>query len=484
MIKRIFLLLVFLSLLSPSFLAAATVETPSPRPWFKPFVPTRTFYVSPSGNGDGRTPSSAMSFNKALSSGNPGDLYWLLEGTYRGDFRPSRAGTEARPIVFRAEQGKHVLIEGGFTFRAGYNWIWGFEISDQQNVQDGGGAEMLAPGIRVINNVIHNQYGNIGIGAWQQGKGQVIYGNILYRQTPNNNNPHNIYAQNDFKKWGYKYIVNNMILDASEATFNTYNVHCYTEGGLITGLWLEKNILRNGKFLIGGFNAPAENEVVKENYFYKSKIQFGYRRPTQVRFQNNYVVRSPLFTEWVWGVGETIFPQSAPSIYTGNEFIRPPGPHVRFSTSAYLASGRCEGCPRIRPNDVFDQNKYSAPFKGTFYADSKRNGVVNLATWRKITAAAGNAFDVHSTEVPAPKGVKTAILKNDYDPSRAHMAVYNFSGAKRVRVDLSSFLPNGTGFAINDAKQTFQSPVAAGIYSGPVEIPCESEFRVFLITRR
>ncbi|HSE42035.1 MAG TPA: hypothetical protein VLH08_14820, partial [Acidobacteriota bacterium] len=172
MIKRLTQLL-FLLLVFPSFIVLSDTadDPPGPRPWFKAFVPVRTFYVSPSGSGDGKTLGSPMSFKKALTSGDPGDLYWLLEGTYKGDFRPTHAGTEARPIVYRALQGKHVIIEGGFSFEVGYNWIWGLEITDPHDVQSEGGAEMLAPGIRVINCVIHDQFGNIGIGGWQQGKG-------------------------------------------------------------------------------------------------------------------------------------------------------------------------------------------------------------------------------------------------------------------------------------------------------------------------
>jgi hypothetical protein len=87
-------------------------------------------------------------------------------------------------------------------------------------------------------------------------------------------------------------------------------------------------------------------------------------------------------------------------------------------------------------------------------------------------------------EIPAPKSVKTAILKNDYEPSRAHLVIYNWSGANSVNVDLSSYLPAGTRFSIFDAKQTFQGPVVSGVYSGPVQVPCDREFRVFLITRQ
>ena len=454
-------------------------------PWFQAFTPLRTFYVSPSKDGDGKSPDTAMSFKKALTNGSPGDLFWVMEGRYTGTFSATRAGTEKDPIVFRAEKGRQVIIEGGVRLEAPYNWIWGFEITDPKGIKPvGGGVELLAPGNRAINNVIHDHLGKIGIGAWQQGKGHVIYGNIIYHQLPKSNNPHNLYAQNDFESWGYKYFVNNILADSEEATDKTFNVHCYTQGGLLTGLWFEKNIIQNGKFLIGGFNAPAENDVVKENYFYKSNIQFGFRRPTQVQFQNNYVARTPLVTEWFWGAGETQFKQTTPSVYTGNEFVNPPGPHIRFSTSAYLPSGRCEGCSRIRPDDIFDKNKYSAPFQATFYADSRNAGIVDLETWRRITAQAGKGFDANSEQVEAPKGVKTVILKNEYDPLRAHVAVYNWSEEPRVRLDLGAYLPVGTKFAIHDAKQIFQAPVLAGTYSGPIEIPVDGEFRVLVVIRQ
>jgi hypothetical protein len=110
--------------------------------------------------------------------------------------------------------------------------------------------------------------------------------------------------------------------------------------------------------------------------------------------------------------------------------------------------------------------------------------MVDLETWRRITAQAGKAFDTNSVEIPAPTGVKAEILKNDYDPLRAHMVVYNWSETPRVVVDLEKYLPEGTSFAIYGAKQMFQKPVLTGTYSGPVEIPCDREFCVFVITRK
>lgn len=497
MIKRFSHFVFFLTLLlligDCAFLQTASVEISAeqqqggiPRPWFRTVTPLRQLYVSPSGNSDGRSAASPMSLKKAVDSAKPGDLYWLQEGQYRGRFVLEKNGTEKNPIIFRATPGKRVVLQGGFYLLSQYTWIWGMEIMDPGNISTSGGVEMLAPGTRVINNVIHDIKGKVGIGAWQTGEGQVIYGNIVYKQISNQNNPHNLYIQNDFSHMGYKYVVNNMFLDARDVTEITYNVHAYTQNSLITGLWFEQNVIRNGAFLIGGFNLPADHEVVKQNYFYKAPVQFGYRRPTQVRFQYNYLGRSELTTEYFWGAGESKYKQTAPNIYTNNEILNPPStiPHIAFSTSAYLGTERCDGCARIRPVDIFDQNKYSSPFKARFFADNKDLGILGMDGWRNATAAAGKRFDGNSTVVAPPRVTKVVILRNDYEPTRAHLVVYNWSNAAKVRIDLGSFLPMGSRFTIYDAQKVYQAPTLAGTYTGPIELSLGKEFGAFVIIQQ
>jgi hypothetical protein len=496
MIKRFSQYIVFLTLLlllgDCAFLQNATVEisaeqqpqNANARPWFHPVTSLRQMYVTPSGTGDGSSLSSPMNLEKAINTAKPGDLYWLQEGPYRGGFVLKKNGTEKNPIIFRGTPGKRVVVEGGFHVSSKHTWIWGLEITDPTGISTiRSSVEMFAPGTHVINNVIHDGKGKVGIGAWTTGEGQVIYGNIVYKQISKQNNPHNLYIQNDFNRMGYKYVVNNMFLDASDVTNLTYNVHAYTQGGLITGLWFEKNVVRNGRFLIGGFNLPADHEVVKENYFYEAPVQFGYRRPTQVRFQYNYLGRSQLITRFFWGAGETQYKQTAPNIYSNNEIYSPPATHVEFSTSAFLGPERCDGCAKIRPVDIFDENKYSSPFHARFYADNKNLGRLGLSAWRNATAAAGKRFDGNSTLVKPPRNVKVVILKNDYEPTRAHLVVYNWSNAARVRIDLGSFLPPGSKFTIFDAKKVFQAPILSGTYTGPIELPLGQELGAFLIIR-
>ncbi len=229
-------------------------------PWFDSFTPHRQFFVSATGTGSGNSESDPMSLNSAISSAQPGDLYWLLTGTYTGLIHLTRNGDSNNPIVFRAKPGDHVIVNGGFQVDADFNWIWGMDISDPSGVADIGGIEMFGDGVHAINNIVHDQLGNLGIGTWLS-EGQVLYGNIIYSQIPNGNNPHNIYAQNDYKKSKYKYIVGNMMLDSINATPSTYNFHAYTQNSFISGFYLKHNILRNGEFLIGGFNQPADREI-------------------------------------------------------------------------------------------------------------------------------------------------------------------------------------------------------------------------------
>lgn len=449
-------------------------------------TPLRTLYVSPSGTGQGTSPADPMSITAALGSSQPGDLFWLLGGTYTGLFYITRGGTSSNPIIWRAAQGApHVTIKGGFEITGANNWIWGMEITDPNELYpNDSGVRILAAGTRIINNVVHDHSNKNGIGAWNTGGGQVIYGNIVYSNGQGLNHPHNIYTQNDYVSNGYKYFTNNMLLDSTDVCANCFNFHAYTETGYVTGMNLQNNIIKHGRFLIGGYNVPADNEVVKNNYFYDSQVQFGYRRPTQVSFQDNYVVRATLDTQWFWGDGEVQYTEAAPNVFSNNQFLLPPnGVHVLFRTSAYLSTGRCEGCPPIRQTDTFNNNSYSTPFRGTFYANNQNLGTLGFSSWKSACASAGNAFDSASAEVSTPSGSKVVILNNEYESGRAHLAIYNYALASSVPADLSGIVPAGAAYKVFGARSVYGTPVLSGTYSGPISVPMSGqEFAAFLVT--
>lgn len=471
-----FVLVLFLLNLHINIVEAATT------PWLDSFTPQREFFVSPAGTGPGTSESDPMSLSAAISSAQPGDLYWLLAGTYTGLIQLTRDGETNNPIVYRSKAGDRVIIIGGFEVDAAYNWIWGMEITDPAGIAGVGGVQMYAEGIHVINNSIHDQFGNIGIGAWNTGKDHVVYGNIVYSQISNGNNPHNIYAQNEYEENRYKYIVNNMFLDSTDATPSTYNVHAYAEGSFISGFYMKYNIIRNGRFLIGGYNAPADREKVISNYFYNSRVQFGYAVPAQVKFKKNYLARGTLWIEWFWGQGEVQYPQSKGNTFTKNEIVNPSSNHMEFRTSAFTGGGLCTGCVAIKTSDSFNNNKYSTPFSASFYADGVDLGNVDFSQWKSATGNAGNSFDADSSEISQVTGTKIDLLPNDYENGRGHLAIYNWDGLSSVNTSLSPVVSNGQNFWVLDPRNPFGTPILSGVYNGPVNIPLGGqEFGAFLI---
>jgi hypothetical protein len=423
-----------------------------------------------------------MSLNSAISSAQPGDLFWLLDGTYTGLINLTRDGSSENPIVYRAKPGEHVVINGSFQVDADFNWIWGMEITDPGGVANIAGIEMYGDGVHAINNIVHDQFGKPGIGTWNTGKDQILYGNIVYSQISNGNNPHNIYAQNDYQKNKYKYIVNNMCLDSLDASPNSYNFHAYTKSSFISGFYLKFNIFGNGEFIIGGSNEPADREVIVSNYFYNARTQFGYGVPSQIKMKKNYMGRTPLWVQWFWGEGETKFLQSQANVISKNEILYPGGNHIEFRTSAFTQGGLCTGCVKIKSGDVFNNNKYSAPFYANFFADDVDRGAIKLDEWKSATANAGNGFDKNSSELKEVTPTRSFVIPNEYEQGRGHLAIYNWDQQSSVNADLSPVVSDGQNFKVLDPRNIFGTPLVSGIYNGPVDIPMGGqEFGAFLI---
>ena len=112
-------------------------ENKPPMPWVHSFTPQRTLYVSPVGTGAGTTPEAPMGLKDAVAKSEPGDLYWLLEGEYKGGFDFTRHGQKDKPIVYRARSGKRATINGPVAVLGGYTWLWGIEFIDPEPLKSG-----------------------------------------------------------------------------------------------------------------------------------------------------------------------------------------------------------------------------------------------------------------------------------------------------------------------------------------------------------
>ena len=483
--------------------AEISVNVDNSNKWFTDFTPEHEFFVSPSGNGDGSSENSPMSLASAVSTADPGDLFWLLEGTYNsGVIELNRDGTSGHPIVFRARPGQHAHINGHIKLYGDYTWVWGLEVTDIGKIEGAGGIGFYGTGVRAINNVIHDLWGGGNtIDTPNVSSGQVAYGNILYGGTdtpPLEQRSHLVYPQNSFSEYGYKYFVNNMFLDPPKNACNLvedengnvigaqdcFAFHAYSTSALIQGMNVQKNIFSNGRMLIGGFGLPADREVLKNNFFYNSSPQFGYRRPTQIECRENYIGKGSLNAQWWWGEGEVQYSQAAPNIFSGNEVYSENGHAADIRTSAYTVNGREEGPPAIQKSDAVDNNKYSSPFSASLFASGANTSASSLTNWQNTSSAAGNQFDAHSEVVTFPNDDKVFIVPNEYENDRGHIAVYNWDNSASVSADLSSVLENGDNYYIYDAKDAFGAPRASGVYSGgSVSIPTGgAEFLALLVT--
>lgn len=494
---------------SPAVLAqtSGACLSSTAKPWYKSFTPKRTFYVSPNGTGNGTT-GSPMSVSAAMAQAAPGDLYWLKAGTYPAiDYTFTRSGTCSDPIVWRGEGHYQAKLNGTVTINGNYIWVWGLDITDPNDAVSGWGIEMNGTGTRAINNHIHHHRNDVGLSSYDRGPGHIVYGNIFYwagfdpeiivgsAGETRYKNPHNMYFQNNYNEDGMKYIVNNMAMDAkiSCATTSANNechaIHAYTASSFISGLHIEKNIIKEGAFMIGGVNdSPDHHNTVNENYTYITGPRMGYNRESPLRFNpmtytftNNYVGNGRLHLIF-WGQGETQFTKPHRTTITGNTFVEKrtglSQDHMNVWVGAYVSSGPTEAVGlNIDPQDIFDNNTYltASPFQATLHAGGSRTTDMSFSTWKSRTAASGKAFDVNSTTGPAPTQNKVAVLANDYEPGRANVALYNWSGGTNAQLDLSSVLPNNTQYAIYDYKNAAGTPIKTGTYTGPVSIPTNGQ---------
>ncbi|HPY18975.1 MAG TPA: chondroitinase-B domain-containing protein, partial [Polyangiaceae bacterium] len=453
--------------------------------------PSREFYVSPTGSGDGSSVSSPMSFHAAIQQAKEGDWYWMLEGTYKDFYRIIEDGKASKPIVFRNYANGRARIDGNIQVEGEYNWLWGLEVDNlygiTNDVGDGENIGMFRRGIRIINCIVHD--GSSTFGSWNFPE-QVIYGNIIYRGY------HSIYTQNTYSN-GVKYFVHNISMDAFTDSGNgPYEFHAYGEGGDVSGLYLEGNVFANtdleGKSLIGGKNdTPNDHMTLIGNYFYGSHAQLGYARPVQAVFKDNKLYKASLRWRYFWGDGNERFPNPPPAVVTGNTFYQPDGgdPHVQFQTSTYKAcsdpKGYCreDGTSKIRPDDVWDQNTYLPNFRADFHANNQNiEGMTSLSQWQNATQSAGKMFDSNSTVTAMPTQPMVAVLPNAYEPGRAHVVIFNFAKASTTAVDLSPAVGQGKTYRVMAVKDAFGTPVAQGTYNGgTVNIPTPSEFGVFLV---
>lgn len=387
----------------------------------------REYHVSPTGqpanDGSAAQPLDLATALSTTSPARPGDTIWLHGGTYVGSFISHLTGTAAAPIVVRQALGERATIDSRLSaadalfVAGGYAWFWGFEItsSDPQRVsaepgswptdlRRGYGVTTHAPGIKLINLIVHDNAN--GLGIWEGAVGGEAYGNLIYYngwEAPDRAHGHGIYTQN---QTGTRRLADNILFDQF-----SHGVHAYgSEIASLDNITLDGNIsFMNGAIsaggvwvsgrdlLLGGYSSAA-SPIINANATYGVQTNIGYSAGcTNGRVTNNYFAES------------VILVACAP-VMTGNTFYNENWPHYGAWPTQY------------------PQNTY------------------------------------HTSQ---PTGLVIRVRPNAYEPGRAHIVMYNWGHESQVTVDLSGAgLALGTAYEIRDAQNYFGPPVTSGIYNG------------------
>ncbi|HLV30050.1 MAG TPA: right-handed parallel beta-helix repeat-containing protein [Chitinispirillaceae bacterium] len=380
------------------------------------------WFVSPSGSADasGRE-GDPIDLGTALSSSGPvkpGELVLLKEGIYEGRFVSTVSGTADSPVLFWAEPGTRVTIDGkegsgnqALHIKGEWVQFWNLEITNtsQSRTDMVEGVRFDAPNSKLINSVIHNNLQ--GIGFWSPAINSELYGNIIFNngtEGETRGHGHAIYTQN---QTGTKQIRNNIIFFGYG-----FGIHTYTENGYIQGYNFERNVwFRAGAsvngsstvgqsdgLLIGGLQ-PVDRVIVKENYSWvpvpnARSVRFGWGGSVENEFievQDNYFAGN-VVTQGLW----------KNAMVEGNHFF-----------GAEIGPD-----PEEFPNNVFSNQ--------------------------------------------LPTCTKTVFNSNRYDPRRIDLIIYNWDNDDFVPVNFETMITSGTDFTVHSVFDIWGEPVLEGKYQG------------------
>jgi hypothetical protein len=429
----------------------------------------------------------------------PGDTVWLRGGTYPGCVTSDVAGTAASPVVVRAYPGERATIDGrGCTADAvlvarGPNvWFWGIEVTnsdperhatDLDHIADlrPDGVEALAAGTKFINMVVHDN-GN-GFGFWKPATDSEIYGSLTYNNgwwAADRGHGHGIYTQNET---GTKTIADVISFHNFSTGMKGYGVDSTARGDLVDGVISADNgapaaespddPVRAWDLFVGTKSIPADDITVRDSMLYSPPgtvgggMALGWASPGNglATATGNYIAGGAdtvTLLNWTHSTvsGNTIYATGSPAEATPML--------VRIQSGGTTPAGTYAW----DDNTYYDATNGGAAGRPFYYDGAKEadNGwQLQFAAWQ-----AAGGFDGHSSyQGGAPTGQQIFVRGNRYEPGRANVAVYNWTGAGTAAVDISAAgLANGQAFEIRDAENFYGAPVAQGVYSGAaVDVP-------------
>jgi hypothetical protein len=396
----------------------------------------QSFYASPEGRPENAaTLDAPIDLATALSERGPAkpcDTIWLRGGTYRGAFKSTLKGADNRPIVVRQYRGERATLdsvgaaEPALQVLGSWSWFWGFEVtnSDTQrlskesgpwpsDLRRGTGVGARGPNNKFINLVVHDEARGFEVTA--ESIGTEIYGNLIYYNGWETLDGLGLGNGIDTQnQLGLRRIADNLIFKQ------------FSHGIIASGKPLD-NVTLTGNTIFSNGSISRKGVLESRNLLLGSGV----------------VTNQPVVTDNSTYDGQANLgfdAGCADGTITGNYFSGP------------LVWVKCAG--------VMKDNVFYNP-----YATGYGYGPLPAQ------------FPANTYHTTRPGGVVVRMRKNEYEPGRAIVTVYNWDKVSQVSVDPSDAgLAVGDRFEVRDAQNYFGPPVAAGIYEGgSINVPLTSQ---------
>ena len=431
------------------------------------------FHVTPDGRptGDG---SREHPWDLATALGHPpavrpGDTIWLHDGTYTGTFVSKLAGMPSAPIVVRQYPGETATLCGVDTtptpvlrIDGSATWFEDFTITNSNltrsflrvvpgtKIGRNHALNVYGPYTKLINLVIHDA--GQGAGLWSQAMEMEMYGCIIYNNgilAPDRGHGHGVYMQNQN---GVKTLRDNILFNEFGNLLQAYG----SAAAAIRNVRFEGNVVFNGRFIMGGAQ-PAEDITFRNNYFYRSAPQFGYdsKANRKLLIEKNYFA-SGLLLNWWKGV-----------VIRDNTLYNMTPDGQTKSVSVTLAPGGTLADYAIDGNRYFQ----SYPNGNDFYVRFPQHGDgYTFSRWQQETGYDKASAYRTGPRLRPPNAV--FIRRNEYDPGRAHIIIYNWERRDSVDVDGSGLgLRPGDSWELRNVENYMLESIAGTYSGGAISVP-------------
>ena len=467
-----------------SIRAGDTVQLWNPDALF--LVPTtpstgRSWFVSPTGaSTNAGTSGSPWDLATACAGGSAGqiaggDTVWLAPGNYSPGnttlYTISISGVVGNPVTFRNLAGGRVTIDGYFTINGSDVDVWGIETfssdtdrvsaqtlsfptdlprANYQNTVNGARS-------RMIHCVVHD-LGN-GIVPNESNVNGTIYGCLSYNNgwdAPDRGHGHGIYAQSTTA--GRKTIQNNIVFNQFD-----YGMQLFSQSTHSDNVTFDRNItFTNGSlsgegaadWTLGTTENPMQGLVLTNNC--------------------SYMTSEALVAD----IGRDDGPDAVTGTVTGNRFAG----RVRYKFWTSLTNTGNEyfgGNPQTVSIELSSDETFAGKTwdNNTYWQDAEGDAPTSFGTvqaapiggqeWTFANWKATTGYDAHSTfTATLPTGQRITVNPSAFTPGRAHVAVFNWSGATTATLDLSGVLTVGHTYQILNACDFYGPPVQTGTYAG------------------